>query len=53
MRTVHAGDTGCCRTITNCNNGHLEKLMEKLDIKTCTSLLKKIAPLIIIIIIII
>ena len=43
MRTVRAGDTGCCRIIANCNNGNLEKLQEKLNIKISTSLLKKIA----------
>ena len=43
MRTVHAGDTGCCRIIANCNNGNLEKLLEMMKIKIGTSLLKKIA----------
>ena len=43
MRTVRAGDTGCCRVVANCNNGNLEKLLEKLDIKISTSLLKTIA----------
>ena len=43
MRTVRAGDTDCCRIIANCNNGNLEKLLEKLNIKIGTSLLKKIA----------
>ena len=42
MRTVRTGDTGCCRIIANCNNGNLEKLLEKLNIKIGTSFLKKI-----------
>ena len=42
MRTVRTGDTGCCRIIANSNNGNLEKLLEKLNIKIGTSFLKKI-----------
>lgn len=41
MTTVRASDTGCCKITANRNNGNLEKLLKKLNIKIGTSLLKR------------